>query len=113
MNIQLFYRSKCFDSKKAERWFKERGIRLQRIDLDFMGMSRGELESVARAVGSVEALINPKAKKEDVLLLKYLDGDGARLEKLLENPALIKSPIVRNGRQATAGYYPEVWKGWE
>ena len=113
MNIQLFYRSKCFDSKKAERWFKERGIRLQRIDRDLKGMSTGEVQCVPRAAGSVEGLINPKAQQEDVLLLKYLGGDGAGHEKLLENPALIKSPIVRNGRQATAGYYPEVWKGWE
>ena len=102
MNIQIFYKSKCFDSKKAQRWFKERGIKAQMIDLNQKGMSRGELEIVLKAVGSVDAV-----------LLKYLGSDSAKVEKLLENPSLIKSPVVRNGRSATVGYCPEVWQSWE
>lgn len=113
MNIQIFYKSKCFDSKKAERWFKERRIKAQLVDLNQKGMSRGELENVLKAVGSVEALIDPKAKSQDALLLKYLSSDSEKIEKLLENPSLIKSPVVRNGRQATVGYCPEVWEKWE
>ena len=113
MNIQIFYKSKCFDSKKAQRWFKERGIKAQMIDLNQKGMSRGELESVMKAVGSVDALIDSKSKSNDVVLLKYLGSDSAKIEKLLENPSLIKSPVVRNGRLATAGYCPDVWKAWE
>lgn len=113
MNIQIFYKSKCFDSKKAERWFKERGIKVQMIDLNQKGMSKGEFESVLRAVGSLDRLIDDKSKSQDALLLKYLGSDSAKIEKLLENPSLIKSPIVRNSRQATVGYCPEVWEKWE
>ena len=113
MNIQIFYKSKCFDSKKAQRWFKERGIKAQMIDLNQKGMSRGELESVLRAVGSVDALIDSKSKSNDAVLLKYLGSDFAKIEKLLENPSLIKSPVVRNGRLATVGYCPDVWQTWE
>ena len=110
MNIQIFGKSKCFDTKKAERWFKERRIKFQPVDLLRYGMSRGELTSVVRAVG-LEALIDQK--NPDAALLNYLAYDADKLEKLLENPKLIKTPVVRNGRQATVGYQPEVWQNWE
>lgn len=113
MNIQIFARNKCFDSKKAQRWFKERGIKFQLIDLDQKGLSKGEMDSVLRAVGGVENLIDYNSKDKDALLLKYLGSEAAKLEKLLDNPKLIKSPIVRNGKQATLGYRPEVWEVWE
>lgn len=113
MNIQIFGKSKCFDTKKAERYFKERGIRFQRIDLAQKGMSRGELTSVKTAVGGLDALIDPKAKGEQALLLPYLSSDEAKEEKLLEFPTLLRTPIVRNGRQATVGYCPDIWKTWE
>ena len=109
MNIQIFGKSKCFDTKKAERWFKERRIRFQSIDLGKSGISPGELTSVLNAVG-LEALIN--AKHPDAALLAYLAYDADKVEKLLDNPRLLKTPIVRNGRQATVGYCPEVWQGW-
>lgn len=112
MNIQIFGKAKCFDTKKAERYFKERGIRFQRIDLSQKGMSRGELTSVKAAVGGLDALIDPKAKGEQALL-PYLSSDEAKEEKLLEFPMLLRTPIVRNGRQATVGYCPEIWKTWE
>lgn len=110
MNIQIFGKSKCFDTKKAKRYFKERRIKFQAVDLLRYGMSRGELTSVARAVG-LEALID--WKNPDAALLKYLAYDDDKLEKLLEEPKLIKTPVVRNGRQATVGYCPEVWGGWD
>lgn len=110
MNIQVFGRAKCFDTKKAERYFKERRIKYQFVDIIKFGMSRGELNSVKNAVG-LEAMIN--TEDEDYPLLKYLAGDEAKLEKLFETPYLIKTPIVRNGKQATVGYCPEVWKSWE
>ena len=113
MNIQIFGKNKCFDTKKAERYFKERGVRFQRIDLEQKGMSRGELQSVRAAVGGLEPLIDPKAKGEQALLLRYLGSDAEKTEKLLEHPTLLRSPIVRNGRLATVGYCPEVWKTWE
>lgn len=113
MNVQVFARNKCFDSKKAQRWFKERGIKFQLIDLDQKGLSKGEMDSVLRAVGGVENLIDYNSNDKDALLLKYLGSEAAKLEKLLDNPKLIKSPIVRNGKQATVGYCPEVWQTWE
>lgn len=113
MNIQIFGAKKCFDTKKAERFFKERGIKYQLIDMKEKGMSRGEFNSVAGAVGGSEKLINENAKDKDMLaLLKYLSDDD-RNEKLLENPQIIKTPIVRNGKKATIGYCPEIWKEWK
>ena len=111
MNIQIFGTSKCFDTKKAQRYFKERGIKFQRIDVARFGMSAGELQSVKRAVGSLEALVDEKA--EAAALIRYLAYEADREEKLLENPKAFKTPIVRNGRQATVGYCPEVWRTWE
>ena len=109
MNIQIFGRSKCFDTKKAERWFKERRIKFQAVDLKKQGMSLGELTSVKNAVG-LEAMVN--SRHPDAVLVSYLAGDQAKLEKLFEDPALLRTPVVRNGRQATVGYCPEVWAGW-
>lgn len=113
MNIQIFEKSKCFDSKKAERYFKERGVKFQVIDLSKKGMSKGELRSVAQAAGGLDNLIDSGAKDQDtVALMNYLAAED-REEKLLENQQILKTPIVRNGRQATVGYRPEVWKTWE
>ena len=110
MNIQIFGKAKCFDTKKAERWFKERRIKYQYVDILRFGMSRGELNSVKNAVG-LEAMID--TKDEDYPLIQYLASAEAKLEKLFEDPYLIKTPVVRNGKQATVGYCPEVWKTWE
>lgn len=110
MNIQIFGKAKCFDTKKAERYFKERRIKYQYIDVLRYGMSRGELSSVKNAVG-LEAMIDEK--DEDYPLIQYLAGAEAKLDKLFEDPYLIKTPVVRNGKQATVGYCPDVWKTWE
>ena len=110
MNIQIFGKGKCFDTKKAERWFKERRIRYQYIDVSRYGMSRGELQSVKNAVG-LDAMIN--TADEDYPLVQYLASTEAKLDKLYEIPFLIKTPIVRNGKQATVGYCPDIWKTWE
>lgn len=112
MNIQIFGRKKCFDTKKAERYFKERGIKFQSVDINSKGLSRGELDSVLAAVGLLDSLIDEKNTSQDALMFKYLSSDEAKKEKLLENPLLFKTPIVRNGKQATVGYYPEVWDKW-
>ena len=111
MNIQIFGKSKCFDTKKAERYFKERRIKYQYIDLKKFGISRGELKSVLSAVGGAEALTDEK--HPDAALIKYLAYADDREEKLLENPDMINTPIVRNGKKATVGYCPEVWAEWE
>ena len=110
MNIQIFGKAKCFDTKKAERYFKERRIKYQFIDIQRYGMSRGELNSVKNAVG-LAALIDEK--DQDYPLLRYLATDEAKLDKLYEDPYLIRTPVVRNGRQATVGYCPEIWMTWE
>ncbi|SHI87001.1 arsenate reductase family protein [Parasporobacterium paucivorans] len=113
MNIQIFGKSKCFESKKAERYFKERGIKVQFIDVIEKGMSRGEFNSVKQAVGGLEDMIDENCKDRDLLaLIKYL-AEEDRDEKVLENTRLIKTPVVRNGRLATVGYKPEIWKNWQ
>ena len=113
MNIQIFGTNKCFDTKKAMRYFKERGIKYQFIDIKEKGMSKGEYTSVKQAVGGIENLLDENCKDKDTLaLIKYI-SDEDKDEKILENQKVLKTPIVRNGKQATVGYQPEVWKEWK
>lgn len=113
MNIQIFGTKKSFDTKKAQRYFKERRIKVQFIDLKEKEMSKGELQSVMRAVGGIDAVIDPNAKDQDtVALITYL-AESQKFDKLLENQQIMREPIVRNGQKATVGYCPDVWKTWE
>lgn len=113
MNIQIFGTKKSFDTKKAQRYFKERRIKFQFIDLKEKEMSKGELQSVMRAVGGIDAVVDENAKDQDtVALIKYL-AESQKFDKLLENQQVLREPIVRNGKQATVGYQPDVWGGWE
>lgn len=113
MNIQIFGTKKSFDTKKAQRYFKERRIKVQFIDLKEKEMSKGELQSVMRAVGGIDAVIDPNAKNQDtVSLITYL-AESQKFDKLLENQQILREPIVRNGQKATVGYCPDVWKTWE
>lgn len=107
MNIQIFGTKKCNDTKKAECFFKERGIRYQFIDMKEKGMSKGEFNSVAQV-----NMINWEGKDKDLLALIKYTADEDKLEKVLENPQVIKTPVVRNGNQSTLGYQPDIWKGW-
>ena len=112
MNIQVFGTKKCNETKKAQRYFKERGIKFQFIDMSEKEMSKGEFRSVAQAVGGINVMINENCKDKDALaLVKYISEDE-REEKLLANQQVIKTPVVRNGKQATVGYVPAVWKSW-
>ncbi len=112
MNIQIFGTKKCFDTKKAERYFKERNIKVQFIDMKEKGMSRGEFTSVIQSVGGIDSLINENAKDKNTLtLMKYL-MESDREEKLFENQQLIKTPVVRCGKKAAVGYCPEIWEKW-
>ena len=113
MNIQIFGKNKCFDTKKAERWFKERRIPYQRIDLVKIGMSGGEFDSVLRAVGGIDQLIDWDKKDPEIDLMRYMDDPVAKEDKVYENPKLMRCPIVRNGAKATVGYCPDIWKTWE
>ena len=119
MNIQIFGTKKCNDTKKAERFFKERGIKYQFIDMKEKGMSKGEFNSVAQVNGGLENMINWEGKDKDLLaLIKYIADEDKlekedQLTKVLENPQVIKTPVVRNGKQSTLGYQPNVWKSWK
>ena len=112
MNIQIFGTKKCFDTKKAERYFKERGVKYQFIDMKEKGMSKGEYNGVKQAVGGLDALLDESCRDQDALaLIKYI-AEEDRDEKVLENQKVLKTPIVRNGKKATVGYRPEIWKEW-
>ena len=103
MNIQIFGTKKCNDTKKAERFFKERGIKYQFIDMKEKGMSKGEFNSVAQVNGGLQGMINWDGKDKDLLaLIKYTADEDK----------LIKTPVVRNGKASTLGYQPDVWKSW-
>ena len=113
MNIQIFGVSKSADTRKAERYFKERRIKFQSVDMKKYGMSGGEFDSVLRAVGGVENLIDWDSKSPDLDLIRYMADPLDKEDKLCENQRLIRMPVVRNGKQATVGYCPEIWKTWE
>lgn len=113
MNIQIFGTKKSFDSKKAERYFKERGIKYQFIDMKEKGLSKGEFNAVCQAVGGYEKLIDPDCRDKDLLALIRYIAEEDRVEKILENQKILKVPIVRNGKQAVIGYEPDVWKEWK
>lgn len=112
MNIQIFGTNKCFDTKKAMRYFKERNVKYQYIDMKEKGMSKGEYNSVKQAVGGLSAMMDENCKDKDALaLVKYI-SDEDKDAKVLENQKVLKTPIVRNGKLATVGFCPDVWKGW-
>jgi arsenate reductase (glutaredoxin) len=112
MNIQIFGTKKCADTRKAERYFKERKIKYQFIDLTMKELSMGELQSVKAAVG-LKSLIDSGSKEYERLNMHKIFTESVREEILLNNPKLYKTPIVRSGKQATVGYEPEIWKTWE
>ena len=113
MNIQIFGKAKCFDTKKAERYFKERGIKYQLINILDKGMSKGEFRSVSQALGGYRSLLDQNCRDKDLLALLAHLMDEDMEEKILENQQVIWTPIVREGKRATVGYEPEVWKKWE
>ena len=113
MNIQIFGKAKCFDTKKAERYFKERKIKYQFIDINKYGLSKGEYQSVKASVGGMISLIDENSKEYTNQHIKYLARQDDVEERLLENPGMFKTPIVRNGKKAAIGYQPDVWAAWD
>lgn len=109
MGLQVFGTRKCPDTRKAERWLKERGIKYQFIDLAEKGMSPGELASVAQAVG-IDALVDRESERFRRRGLGYMDFDPE--EELVADPLLMRTPVLRDGSRATVGYAPETWKAW-
>lgn len=110
MNIQLFGTKKCSDTRKAERYFKERRIPVQYVDLTIRGLSKGELDKVKAVVG-LDNLIDKAGKEYEKRNLKYLVHNPEDI--LLQYPLLLKTPIVRNGAKATVGYCPDIWQTWQ
>ena len=113
MNIQIFGVSKSADTRKAERYFKERRIKFQAIDMKKYGMSGGEFDSILRAVGGIDNLIDWESKSPDLDLIRYMANPIDKEDKVFDNQMLIKMPVVRNGKKATVGYCPDVWKTWD
>lgn len=112
-NLQIFGTRKCPDTRKAERWFKERRITYQLIDLAQKGPSPGELRKIASAVGGVDKLIDREGKRYLERGLKYAAPTGPRIEQaLLDDALLLLTPIVRAGDRATVGFVPDVWSTW-
>ena len=113
MNIQIFGLKKCAETRKAQRFFKERRIRFRFVDLADKGLSKGELRSVAASV-PLDQLLNRSSQRFVDRGLAHASLDSGRIEAvLLEEPLLFNTPVVRNGKQATVGYCPQVWKSWE
>jgi len=110
MNIQIFGALKCRDTKKAQMYFRERRIPFQFVDITRKGLSKGELNSVKLSVG-IDNLVDREGKVYKEKNLKYLIHDIE--EELLKDSSLLRTPVVRNGREATAGYQPDVWKTWK
>jgi arsenate reductase len=109
MAIQLFGTSKCQQTRAALRFFKERRVAVHFVDLQVKELSPGEFESVKRAAG-LDNMIDREGKEFVRQGLQYQRFD---IEAALKrNPGLLKTPIVRNGKLATTGYQPEVWKTW-
>ena len=113
MNIQIFGKNKCFDTKKAERYFKERRVKFQSVDLLKYGLSGKEFDAVLRGVGGIDNLIDWDASHPDITLMKYMDDRIAKEDKVFDEPKLMRTPIVRNGKQVTVGYSPDIWATWE
>lgn len=112
MGIQIFGTKKCNDTKKAQRFFKERGIAVQFIDMNEKQLSKGEFRSVCQAVGGVSAMIDENCKDKMALALVQYIAQEEQEEKLFMNQQVIRTPVVRNGKEAAVGYAPEVWKKW-
>jgi len=109
MNIQIFGTKSSSDTRKAERFFKERRIRFHFRDLTEKGVSKGELENIKQVI-PLEELIDEDGKQYQKRNFAFMVFDIE--EELLNDPLLFKMPVVRNGRLVTIGYKPEVWKEW-
>ena len=110
MALQI-YAGKGFDTQKAERFFKERRVSYQRVDVLKYGISKRELESVAAAVG-LDALCDRESKAFRESVIAYTQSRDTILAGLIEKPQLLRLPIVRCGKLATVGHCPEVWQKW-
>lgn len=109
MNIQIFGTKNSIDTRKAERFFKERRIPFHFRDLSEKGISPGELDNIKQVI-PLEDLIDKEGKQFRKRNLSYMVFNIE--EELLRDALLFKTPIVRNGRLVSVGYQPDVWKEW-
>lgn len=109
MNIQIIGTKNCNETRKAERYFKERRIQFHFKDLAEKGLAKGELDNITRKI-PLEDLIDREGKHFKKRNLQYMVFDVE--EELLRDSLLLKTPIVRNGSEVTIGYQPEIWKKW-
>ncbi len=112
MNIQIYCGKKSFDAQKAERYFKERRIPFQALDLKKHKLGEREIRMMLSAIG-MEKLIDREDKKVKEHPACYYDREELLIPAIQENPWLLKLPIVRNGNKMTIGYQPDVWNQWE
>ena len=112
MNIQIIGNKKSSDTRKAERWFKERRIRVQQLDLGEKPLSRNELRNIAQAAGGLGALVDPGCRDQDALALVQYIAESQREDVILEHQQVLRLPIVRNGKRAAVGYCPEIYAAW-
>ena len=111
--VQIFGTKKCPDTRRAERFFKERGVPFQAVDLARKGMSPGELRAVAGRVGGMDKLIDREGKRYVDKGLKFAAPTGPRIERLLaEDPLLLRTPIVRCSAGASVGLASDAWDAW-
>ncbi len=110
MNIQIFGTKSCNDTKKAERYFKERRIQFHFRDLNEKGLAKGEMENITRVI-PIEELIDKEGKQYKKRNMQFMVFNLE--EELLSDPLLLVTPIVRNGKEVTVGYKPDVWKKWQ
>lgn len=113
MNIQIFGKKKCFDTQKTERYFKERRIKYQYVDILRFGFAPKEFDAVLRGVGGIDNLIDWNGKSQDIITMKYMEDIRSKEDKVYDDPALVRTPVVRNGKEVTVGYCPEIWAKWE
>ena len=109
MNVQIIGTKGCSETRKAERFFSERRIQFHFRDLNEKGLAKGELENITRVI-PIEELIDRDGKQFKKRNMQYMIFNIE--EELLSDPLLLKTPIVRNGKEVTIGYQPDVWKKW-
>ena len=112
MNIQIYCGKKNFDAQKAERYFKERRIPFQALDIKKHKLGEREIRMMISAIG-IEKLIDRDDKKVKEHPACYYDREELLIPAIQENPWLIRVPIVRNGNKMTIGYQPDIWAQWE
>lgn len=112
MNIQIYASGRNFDVQKAERYFKERRIPFQMLDLKKHRLGEREIRLMIFSFG-ITNLLDRSSRKVCEHPASTLDREEYLIPALQEAPWLLKTPIVRNGNQMTQGYCPEIWASWK